>query len=162
MNVVVLSTVAAATAANGPSVRPSRSRAMDVLKRTKNGYSFRADGVSIGPRALDREKGTIQRSVPSRHSARCLQCVPRRRQRAQNSILPVLLTPLLDRWDRPRSPAVAGRLLLWLTALNSVQGLLFWVDDVWSVSVYTNKQLFWTTTQCIRLRVMFNQLEHDA
>lgn len=28
-------------------------------------------------------------------------------------------------------PAVAGRLLLWLTALNSVEGLLFWVDDVW-------------------------------
>eukprot|EP01046_Picozoa_sp_COSAG06_P011333 COSAG06_NODE_644_length_13470_cov_22.234313_3_plen_813_part_00 len=29
-------------------------------------------------------------------------------------------------------PAIASRLLLWLTALNSVSGLLFWVDDVWA------------------------------
>ena len=29
-------------------------------------------------------------------------------------------------------PAISGRLLMWLTALNSVEGLLFWVDDVWA------------------------------
>jgi hypothetical protein len=29
-------------------------------------------------------------------------------------------------------PAIAGRLLMWLTALNSVTGLLFWSDDVWA------------------------------
>ncbi len=73
-------------------------------ERTKNGQSSRADGVSMGPSALDRKNGAVQSSVRSCHISRGRRRVPRQWQCRQNSGSPVHRTPLCGGWDCPRSP----------------------------------------------------------
>ena len=76
---------------------------LGALKRTKNGHSSRADGVSIGPSALDRENGAVQTCVRSGQISRGRLSVPRQWQCHQNTGSRVHRTPLRGGWDCPRS-----------------------------------------------------------
>ena len=89
----------------GIRTRPPRAR---VLERGKNGRRARADVGRMGPSALDRENSGARSSVRSRGISRGRHCVPRLRQRHENTGSPVLRTPLYGSWDRLCSLVVAG------------------------------------------------------
>ncbi len=78
-------------------------------KPTKNGRRSRADGVSMGPSALNRKNGAVQSSVRSRNSTRALCFVPPRRQCAQKPVSEDDLTALGRYYGRLYSPGVAAQ-----------------------------------------------------
>jgi hypothetical protein len=51
---------------------PARTRCCAAPIHAKNGLSSGADGLCMGPIALDRKNGTVQSSLRSRHSIRSL------------------------------------------------------------------------------------------